>query len=69
MKLILFNLIFGLATLEVSVDVINRVLNTDYELIHKDSIRKLLYNVGIPVEILFWIINVAVYQKTGIVLF
>jgi len=68
-KLILFNLIFGLATLEVSVDVINRVLNTDYELIHKDSIRKLLYNVGIPVEILFWIINVAVYQKTGIVLF
>ena len=69
MKLILFNLIFGLAVLEVSVEVVNKVLNTHYEIIHKDSIRRLLYTVGIPVEILMLIVNVAVFQKTGKVLF
>ena len=69
MKLILFNLIFGLAVLEVSVDVVNRVLNSHYEIIHKDNIRKLLYNVAIPIEILMYIMNVAVFQKTGKVLF
>ncbi|WP_207421927.1 hypothetical protein [Desertivirga brevis] len=69
MKIILFNLIFGLAVLEVSVDVVNRVLNTQYEIIHKDSIRRLLYNIGIPVEILMFIINAAVYMKTGKPLF
>ena len=69
MKLILFNLIFGLAVLEVSVELVNKVVNTQYEIIHKDSIRKLLYNIGIPVEILMFIINIAVFQKTGKVLF
>ncbi|WP_256011130.1 hypothetical protein [Desertivirga xinjiangensis] len=69
MKLILFNLIFGLAVLEVSVDVVNKVINTQYEIIHKDNIRRLLYNIGIPVEILMFIINIAVFQKTGKVLF
>jgi len=69
MKIILFNLIFGLAVLEVSVDVVNKLLNTQYEIIHKDNIRRLLYNVGIPVEILMFIINAAVYMKTGKVLF
>lgn len=69
MKIILFNLIFGLAVLEVSVEVVNRVLNTQYEIIHKDSIRRLLYNIGIPVEILMFIINAAVYMKTGKPLF
>ena len=69
MKLILFNLIFGFAVLEVSVDVVNKVLNGQYEIIHKDSIRKLLYTVGVPVEILMFIVNVAVFQKTGKVLF
>ena len=69
MKLILFNLIFGLAVLEVSVDVVNRVLNSHYEIIHKDNIRKLLYNVAIPIEIVMYIMIVAVFQKTGKVLF
>ncbi|WP_207429217.1 hypothetical protein [Pedobacter sp. SYSU D00535] len=69
MKLILFNLIFGFAVLEVSVDVVNRVLNSQYEVIHKDTIRRLLYTIGIPVEILMFIINIAVFQKTGKVLF
>jgi hypothetical protein len=69
MKIILFNLIFGLAILEVSVDVVNRAVNTQYEIIHKDTIRRLLYNVGIPIEILMFIINTAVYMKTGKILF
>ena len=69
MKILLFNLFFGLAVLVVSVDVVNRVLNTQYEIIHKDNIRRLLYNVAIPVEILMFIVNVAVFQKTGRVLF
>jgi hypothetical protein len=69
LKLIFFSLLFGLATIEVSADVINNVINSQYEIIQKDSIRRLLYFVGIPIEIILFVINVLVYKKTGIILF
>ena len=69
MKLILFSLIFGLATIEVCADVISVVMNTQHEIIQKQTIRRLLYFVGIPIEVTLFVINVLVYKKTGIVLF
>ena len=69
MKLILFSLLFGLATIEVSADVINVVVNAQHEMIQKQTIRRLLYFFGIPIEIVLYVINVLVYKKTGIVLF
>jgi hypothetical protein len=69
LKLILFSLIFGLATIEVFADVINVVVNSQHEMIQKQTIRRLLYMVGIPIEITLFIINVLVYKKTGVVLF
>lgn len=69
LKLILFSLIFGIATIEVFADVINIVINGQYEMIQKQTIRRMLYMVGIPIEITLFITNVLVYQKTGIVLF
>jgi hypothetical protein len=69
LKLILFSLIFGIATIEVFADVINVVINGQHEMIQKQTIRRMLYMVGIPIEITLFITNVLVYQKTGIVLF
>jgi hypothetical protein len=69
LKLILFSLLFGLATIEVSADVINVVVNAQHEMIQKQTIRRLLYFFGIPIEIVLYVINVLVYKKTGIVLF
>jgi len=69
LKLILFSLIFGLATIEVSADVINMVINAQHEMIQKESIRRLLYFVGIPLEIILFVLNVLVYKKTGVILF
>ncbi|HEX8376412.1 MAG TPA: hypothetical protein VF602_01255 [Pedobacter sp.] len=69
MKLILFSLLFGLATIEVSADVINVVVNAQHEMIQKQTIRRLLYFFGIPIEIVLYVINVLVYKKTGIILF
>jgi hypothetical protein len=69
LKLILFSLIFGLATIEVSADVINVVINSHHEMIQKQAIRRLLYYFGIPIEIIMFVTNVLVYKKTGIILF
>ncbi|HEY0057466.1 MAG TPA: hypothetical protein VGB63_19100 [Pedobacter sp.] len=69
MKLILFSLLFGLATIEVSADVINVVVNAQHEMIQKQTIRRLLYFFGIPIEIMLYVTNVLVYKKTGVVLF
>ena len=69
LKLILFGLIFGLAAIEVSADVINVVVNGQYEMIQKQTIRRLLYFIGIPFEIVLFVINALVYKKTGTVLF
>ncbi|MEJ6978930.1 hypothetical protein WG906_00615 [Pedobacter sp. P351] len=69
MKLILFSLIFGLATIEVSADVISVMVNGQHEMIQKQTIRRLLYVVGIPVELTLFIVNVLVYKKTGFILF
>jgi hypothetical protein len=69
LKLILFSLLFGLATIEVSADVINVVVNAQHEMIQKQTIRRLLYFFGIPIEIVLYVINVLVYKKTGIILF
>jgi hypothetical protein len=69
LKLILFSLIFGLATIEVSADVINVVINSQHEMIHKQTIRRLLYMIGIPIEITLFVINVLVYKKTGMIPF
>ena len=69
MKLILFSLIFGIATIEVFADVINVVINGQHEMIQKQPIRRMLYVIGIPIEITLFITNVLVYKKTGIVLF
>jgi hypothetical protein len=69
LKLILFSLFFGLASIEVSADVINVVINAQHEMIQKQTIRRLLYYYGIPIEIVLFVINVLVYRKTGIILF
>ena len=69
MKLILFSLIFGIATIEVFADVINVVINGQHEMIQKQTIRRMLYVIGIPIEITLFITNVLVYKTTGIVLF
>jgi hypothetical protein len=69
LKLILFSLLFGLATIEVSADVINVVVNAQHEMIQKQTIRRLLYFFGIPIEIMLYVTNVLVYKKTGVVLF
>ena len=69
LKLILFSLIFGLATIEVCADVINVAINGQYEMVQKQTIRRLLYFIGIPIEITLFILNVLVYKKTGTVLF
>lgn len=59
----------GLATIEVCADVIHIVINGQYEMIQKQTIRRLLYFLAIPIEVVLFVINVLVYKKTGIVLF
>ncbi|MBC8054279.1 MAG: hypothetical protein H7Y13_14555 [Sphingobacteriaceae bacterium] len=58
----------GLATIEVCADVINVVIKGQYEMVQKQTIRRLLYYIGIPIEVVLFVINVLVYKKTGIVL-
>jgi hypothetical protein len=59
----------GLATIEVCADVINVVINGQYEMVQKQTIRRMLYYVGIPIEVVLFVINVLIYKKTGTVLF